>query len=132
MGPLLVVAFDPEIKIVLQLLDRRIELFSEGDAELVEDCLVEALSDAVRLRALRLGPGMINVLDRKRALGALAPHLPPEQKREAFGKALAPAKAIDDDYRRSEALAALAIHLPQEAGKKELLTLNPQDHRVQI
>ena len=31
MRPLLVVAFDPEIKIVLQLLDRCIELFSEGD-----------------------------------------------------------------------------------------------------
>ena len=66
MRPLLVVAFDPKIKIVLQLLDRCIELFSEGDAvELVEDCLVEALSDAVRLRALRLGPVMIDVLDRK-------------------------------------------------------------------
>ena len=66
MGPLVIVGFDPEIEIVLQVRDRGIELLAEGDAvELIEDCLVETLSDAVRLRALRLGPGMIDVLDRK-------------------------------------------------------------------
>ena len=66
MGPLLIVAFGPEIKIVLQLLDRGIELFSEDDAvELVEDCLVEALTNSVRLRALGLGPGMIDILQRE-------------------------------------------------------------------
>src|SRR5271166_253567 len=64
MRPLLVVAIDPEIEIVLQVRDRGIELLAEGDAvELIEDGLVEALSDAIRLRALRLGPRMVDVLD---------------------------------------------------------------------
>ena len=66
MWPLLVVAFDPEIEIVLQLLDRGIKLLAEGDAvELVKDGLVEALSDTIRLRALRLGPRMVDILDRE-------------------------------------------------------------------
>jgi hypothetical protein len=58
MRSLLVVAFDPYIEVVLQIPDRGIEPLSEGEAiELVQHCLVEALSDAIRLWTLRLGPG---------------------------------------------------------------------------
>ena len=66
MRPLLVVGFDPGVEVVLQARDRGIGLLAEGDAvELIEDGLVEALSDAIRLRALRLGPRMVDVLDRE-------------------------------------------------------------------
>src|SRR3984893_4741185 len=42
------------------------EPLSEGDAvELVQHCLVEALSDAIRLWTLRLGPGMVNIFHRE-------------------------------------------------------------------
>src|SRR3981081_4525517 len=62
MRSLLVVAFDPSIEVVLQIPDRGIGPLSEGDArELVQHCLVEAHSDATRLWALRLGPGMVNI-----------------------------------------------------------------------
>ena len=53
MWPLLIVVVDPQIKIGLQLVDRTIHLFTEGDTvELVKHGLVKALTDAVRLRAL--------------------------------------------------------------------------------
>ena len=53
MGPRLVVFSDPAIEIVLQLLDRGLDLLSERHAvELVEHRLVEALDNAVGLRAL--------------------------------------------------------------------------------
>lgn len=48
----------------LQLGDAAIELFAEGDpVELVQHRLVETLADAVGLRALGLGPAVIDVLD---------------------------------------------------------------------
>src|SRR3984893_12197063 len=57
MWPFLVVAPDPFIKIGLQGLDRSVELLAERDTvELVEDGLVKALDNAIRLWALRLGP----------------------------------------------------------------------------
>src|SRR6266568_1530696 len=47
MWPRLIVFAKPQIKIDLQLVDRTIHLFAEGDAvELVEHGLVEALADA--------------------------------------------------------------------------------------
>src|SRR6266487_5344899 len=66
MWPRLIVFANPQIKIGLQLVDRTIHLFAEGDAvELVEHDLVEALADAVGLRALGRGPRMVDVLDGK-------------------------------------------------------------------
>src|SRR5437899_11396408 len=64
MWPRLIVFAKPQIKIDLQLVDRTIHLFAEGDAvELVEHGLVEALADADGLRALGLGRRMVDVLD---------------------------------------------------------------------
>jgi hypothetical protein len=66
MRTLLIVLTDPQIEIGLQLIDRTIHLFAEGDpVELVEHRFVEALTDAVGLRALGLGPRVIDVLDSK-------------------------------------------------------------------
>src|SRR3984893_1445364 len=66
MWPFLVVAIDPFIKIGLQGLDRSVELLAERDTvELVEDGLVKALDNAIRLWALRLGPRMVNVFHRE-------------------------------------------------------------------
>jgi transposase len=48
MGPVLVVLGDPSIKIGVQLVDRAIDLFAEGDPiELVQDGAMEALADAI-------------------------------------------------------------------------------------
>jgi hypothetical protein len=48
MWPVFIVTSDPFIEIFLQLRNRGVELFSEGDAvELVEDCLVQALNAAI-------------------------------------------------------------------------------------
>jgi hypothetical protein len=56
MWALLIEVADPQIEIGLQLVDRTIHLFAERDTvELVEHGLVEALTDAVGLRALGLG-----------------------------------------------------------------------------
>ena len=53
MWTLLIEVADPQIEIGLQLVDRTIHLFAERDTiELVERGLVEAFTDAVRLRAL--------------------------------------------------------------------------------
>src|SRR6202008_5146219 len=66
MWPLLIVLADPQIEISLQLVDRTIHLFAERDTvELVEHRSVEALADAVGLRALGFGARMIDVLDCK-------------------------------------------------------------------
>src|SRR6185437_4912063 len=66
MRTLLIVLANPQIKIGLQLIDRTIYLFAEGDTvELVEHRSVEALTDAVRLRAVRLGARVIDVLHRE-------------------------------------------------------------------
>jgi hypothetical protein len=48
------------------------------------------------------------------ALAALAPHLPAEQQPAVYADALAAARTIADENRRSRALAALAPHLPAE------------------
>src|SRR3712207_9081358 len=48
----------------LELVDAAVELLAEDDAvELVEQGLVEALDDPIRLRALGLGPAVVDVLD---------------------------------------------------------------------
>src|SRR6186713_298128 len=66
MWPCLIVFADPHIDVDLQLVDRTIHLFSKRDpVELVEHGFVEALADAVGLRALCLGPRMIDVLNGK-------------------------------------------------------------------
>src|SRR6266496_3504324 len=69
MWPRLIVFAKPQIKIGLELVDRTIHIFAEGDAiELVEHGLVEGLADAVCLRALWLGQRMVYVLDWKTQL----------------------------------------------------------------
>ena len=66
MGPRLVELAHPEIEVGLQVVDRGVDLLAEGDAvELIEHGFVEALDDAVGLRALGLGPGVVDVLDRQ-------------------------------------------------------------------
>src|SRR5664279_17252 len=66
MWPVFIVACDPFIEIFLQIRDRGVEFFAERHAiELVEDRLVKALADTIRLRAPCLGSGMINVFHRK-------------------------------------------------------------------
>ena len=68
MWPLLIVLADPQIEIGLQLVDRTIHLFSERDTvELVEHGLVEALTDAIGLRALGFGARVIDRRLRGRA-----------------------------------------------------------------
>ena len=60
----LVVLGDPGIKVGLELVDVAVELLAEDDAvELVEQSLVETLNDPIRLRAIGLGPAVIDVLD---------------------------------------------------------------------
>ena len=64
MRAFLVVAGDPGIEIGLQLLDRAVDLAPEGDAvELVQHRPVEALDDAVGLRAFGFGAAVVDVLD---------------------------------------------------------------------
>ena len=66
MWPLLIEVADPQIEIGLQLVERTIHLFAERDTiELIEHGLVEALTDAVGLRALGLSARVIDVLDRE-------------------------------------------------------------------
>ena len=66
MRTLIVVFGEPDIKIFLQLRDRAVEVLAECNAvELIEQCLVEALANAVRLRAPRLSARVIDVLDRE-------------------------------------------------------------------
>src|SRR4029077_1957190 len=66
MGPRLIVLVNPDIEIGLQLVDETIHLFAERDTvKLIEHGLVEALADAVGLRALGLSARVINVLDRE-------------------------------------------------------------------
>ena len=66
MRPRLVVFANPGIEVLLQLGDRAVDLLAERyPIELVEYGLVESLTDAVGLRALGLGAGVIDVLDRQ-------------------------------------------------------------------
>src|SRR5579884_2287764 len=61
-----IVLCEPGVKVGLQIVDCAIELLAEGHPiELVERGRVEALADAVGLRALRLGAGMVDVLHRQ-------------------------------------------------------------------
>ena len=61
-----VVRRQPGIEVGLQLVDRPIDLLAERHPiELVEHGAMEALADAVGLRALGLGAGVIDVLDRE-------------------------------------------------------------------
>jgi hypothetical protein len=64
MGAPFIVLGDPGIEVGLQLVDRPVDFFAERQpVELVEHGAMEALADAVGLRALGLGAGMIDVLD---------------------------------------------------------------------
>ena len=55
MGPVLVVLADPSIKVGLQLVDGLIDLFSERHpVELIQNGAMEALANAIGLRALGL------------------------------------------------------------------------------
>ncbi len=66
MGSHLIVFGHPGIEVVLQLADGIVDLLAEGDSiELIQHSLVEPLADAVGLRALGLGAGVIDVLRRK-------------------------------------------------------------------
>ena len=66
MVSLLVVFNQPGIEIGLQLRNRQIYLLAECHAiKLIQDRLVEALADAVGLRASRFRPRVIDVLDRQ-------------------------------------------------------------------
>ncbi len=60
----IVVDGDPLVKIGLKLLQSRVDLLAERDlVELLFHCPMESLTDAVRLRAIRFGPGMPDVVD---------------------------------------------------------------------
>src|SRR3954466_15782255 len=66
MRPVLVVASDPLIQVGLQLGDRAVDPLAEGHPiELVQHRPVEALDDAVGLRAFGFGAGVIPVLARQ-------------------------------------------------------------------
>ncbi len=63
--PFLIVTLDPAIQIDLEIGDRAVDLLAKGDAiELIEHRLVEALDDAIRLRAFGLGARMVDILER--------------------------------------------------------------------
>src|SRR4029077_1442739 len=66
MRPPLIIVDEPSIEVGLQLLNRPIDLLAEGDpVKLVQHSAMEALADAVGLRALGLGAAVIDVLDRQ-------------------------------------------------------------------
>jgi len=60
-----VVLVQPFIETILQRLDGFVELFAEGYlVELLQSGFVEALANAVGLRRLHLGFGVIDIVDR--------------------------------------------------------------------
>src|SRR5262245_27226889 len=66
MWPLLIVLDEPGVELGLKLLDPAVELLAERHAvELIEQRLVEALADAIGLRAPRLGACVIDILHRE-------------------------------------------------------------------
>ena len=66
MWPSLIIIDEPSIEVGLQLLNGPVDLFAERDAvELVEQGAMEAFADSVGLRALGLGTGVVDVLDRQ-------------------------------------------------------------------
>jgi hypothetical protein len=78
-------------------------------AELAEHLPAELLPEAVRV-ARHIG----SEWDRSRALGALAGHLPAEQRTLVLAEALQTARQIRNDVHRVHTLAALAPLLPGE------------------
>ena len=71
-----------DVVVVLEDSVREPVLAQEGDAvELVQDGLVEALADAVGLRALGLGAGMVDVVDRQVEFILVALRLPSNASR---------------------------------------------------
>src|SRR5438874_7875257 len=63
MWSLFVVPGDPGIEVGLQLLDTTVDAFAERHLiEFLQDGFVEALTDAVGLRASRLGAAVVDVL----------------------------------------------------------------------
>src|SRR2546421_1742141 len=66
MGALFIVLDEPGVEVGLQLVDRQIDLLAERNpVKLVQDSAMEALANAVGLRALGLGAAVIDVLDRE-------------------------------------------------------------------
>jgi hypothetical protein len=64
MWSLFAVPGDPGIEVNLQLLEAGVDAFAERHLiELLQDGFVEALADAVGLRASRLGAAVVDVLD---------------------------------------------------------------------
>ena len=62
----LIVFDDPSVEIGLQLVDHPVDLLAESHPiELIQHGAMEALADAVGLRALGLGAAVIDVLDRQ-------------------------------------------------------------------
>ena len=68
----------------------------------------------VLAQALAAATAITDDYSRARALTALAPQLPPDQRASVLAQALAAATAITDDYSRAEALTALAPQLPPD------------------
>ena len=66
MWPFFVIALDPSIYIVLQLLDRFVELLSECDwIELLKHRLVESLTDTIGLWTSRFGSCVFDLFNSK-------------------------------------------------------------------
>ena len=60
----LIVFDDPSVEIGLQLVDHPVDLLAESHpVELIQHGAMEALADAVGLRALGLGAAVVDVLD---------------------------------------------------------------------
>jgi len=73
MSTLCVVFHQPLIEVSLQRLQTAVELFAKSNLiRLLQDRLVEPLTDAVSLRRLRLGSGVINIVDRQEQLVVMA------------------------------------------------------------
>ena len=73
MSTLCVVFHQPLIEVSLQRLQTAVELFAKSNLiKLLQDRLVEPLTDAVSLRRLRLGSGVINIVDRQEQLVVMA------------------------------------------------------------
>ena len=59
-----IVVDQPGVEVGLQLVDRVVDLLTEGNpVELVEDGAMEALANAIGLRALGLGAAVVDVLN---------------------------------------------------------------------
>jgi len=57
---------DPVVEIFLRRLQIFVDLFAEGNSvELIQDSLVEAFTDAVRLGRLGFRPCVVDVVDRQ-------------------------------------------------------------------